>query len=227
MRSSRRFGFALAVLLCSLALSDPTHAATGGTQVDNYRVENTLRYLKLPVGQVDGVFNESTRRAFCIWREFSGLPANRNLLTLAQRTTLVRSPKLQLPANLKEGLNLNLTCQSVAWVIRDTQTDLLKLKAIYVASSGMPGYTTPTGTYRIFSHVNAWQESTLYPGAMMYRPQYFNGGRAIHGSATDALVKPYPASHGCVRMLHSSVDALWSGGIGIGSQVQVYGQWRG
>ena len=227
MKPFKRFALATAVVLCSLALLEPTNAATSTTPVDNYRVENALRYLKLPVGKVDGVFTESTRRAFCIWREFSGQPINRNSLTLAQRATLVRNPKLQLPANLKPGLNLNLTCQSVAWVVLDAQTRSLTLKAIYVASSGMPGYTTPTGTYRIFSHVNAWQESTLYPGAMMYRPQYFNGGRAIHGSATDALVKTYPASHGCVRMLHSSVDALWAGGLGIGSQVQIYGQWRG
>jgi hypothetical protein len=227
MRSLSRFLVASVAVLCAVALMQPAQAATTWPVVDNYRIENALRYLKLPVGKVDGVINESTRRAFCVWREFTGRAVNRNLLTLAQRAALVQNPKLQLPVNLKEGLNLNITCQSMVWVVRDPQTRALVLKAIYVASSGMSGYTTPTGTFRIFSHVNAWQESTLYPGAMMYRPQYFNGGRAIHGSATDSLVKTYPASHGCVRMLHSAVDALWAGGVGIGSQVHVYGQWRG
>ena len=227
MTSFRRFLLALVLVMSGISLLEPAQATTTVAPVDNYRVENALRYLKLPVGKVDGIFTESTRRAFCIWREYSGLPINRNMLSLAQRAALVRSPKLQLPANLKVGINLNLTCQSVTWVVRDPQTHALTLKAIYVASSGTTGYTTPTGTYRIFTHVNAWQESTLYPGAMMYRPQYFNGGRAIHGSATDSLVKTYPASHGCVRMLHSAVDAMWAGGVGIGTQVQVYGQWRG
>jgi hypothetical protein len=226
MKSLTRFVLASVVVLCGLTLLEPAQAVTYPV-VDNYRVENALRFLKLPVGKVDGVFNESTRRAFCIWRELTGRPINRNLLSLSQRAALIKEHRLGLPATLQEGLNLNLTCQSMTWVVRDLQTHTLKLKAVYVASSGMSGYTTPTGTFHIFSHVNAWQESTLYPGAMMYRPQYFNGGRAIHGSATDTLVKTYPASHGCVRMLHSSVDALWAGGITIGSQIQVYGQWRG
>ena len=91
----------------------------------------------------------------------------------------------------------------------------------------MAGYETPIGNYRIFSQVNRWQESGLYPGAMMYRPKYFNGGRAIHGSATDALVKTYPASHGCVRMLHNAIDQLWTAGVGIGTPIQVYGKWQG
>lgn len=227
MRSFTRFLLASVIVLSGVALQQPTQAATTWPVVDDYRVENALRYLKLPVGKVDGVFNESTRRAFCVWRELTGQPINRNLLSLSQRASLVKDHTLRLPANLQEGLNLNLTCQSITWVIRDPESRTLTLKAVYVASSGMSGYTTPTGTFRIFSHVNAWQESSVYPGAMMYRPQYFNGGRALHGSATDALVKTYPASHGCVRMLHSAVDALWAGGIGIGSRIQVYGQWRG
>ena len=226
MKQLRRFLLASVVVLCGLALIQPAQATTWPV-VDNYRVENALRYLKLPVGKVDGVFNESTRRAFCVWRELTGQPINRNLLSVSQRAALVKDHTLRLPSNIQEGVNLNLTCQTVTWVVRDSQTRTLKLKAVFVASSGMTGYTTPTGSFRIFSHVDAWQESTLYPGAMMYRPQYFNGGRAIHGSATDALVKTFPASHGCVRMLHSAVDAMWAGGIGIGSQVQVYGQWRG
>jgi hypothetical protein len=227
MKSLRRFLLAGVVVLCAVAIQQPAHAVTTWPVVSNYQVENALRFLKLPVGKVDGVFNESTRRAFCVWRELTGQAINRNLLSLSQRASLVKIHTLRLPANQREGLNLNLTCQSMTWVVRDPQSRSLSLKAVYAASSGMSGYTTPSGTLRIFSHVNAWQESSLYPGAMMYRPQYFNGGRAIHGSATDALVKTYPASHGCVRMLHSAVDALWAGGIGIGTQVQVYGQWRG
>jgi lipoprotein-anchoring transpeptidase ErfK/SrfK len=49
----------------------------------------------------------------------------------------------------------------------------------------------------------------------------------VHGSATDALVLPYPASHGCVRMLHSAIDELWANGVGIGTKVLVYGNWNG
>jgi lipoprotein-anchoring transpeptidase ErfK/SrfK len=65
----------------------------------------------------------------------------------------------------------------------------------------------------------------LYPDAWMYRPKYFAPSIALHGSATDALVKTYPASHGCVRMLHHHVDRLWKNDIGIGYRVIVKGEW--
>ena len=53
----------------------------------------------------------------------------------------------------------------------------------------------------------------------------FSGGQAMHGSATDALVRTYPASHGCVRMLHRDIDALQAGGVGNGTLVRVIGTW--
>ncbi len=59
----------------------------------------------------------------------------------------------------------------------------------------------------------------------MYRPKYFNGGIALHGSITDSYVLPYPASHGCVRMLHADVDTLWRSGVDVGTPVYVYGLW--
>ena len=46
----------------------------------------------------------------------------------------------------------------------------------------------------------------------MYRSLYFSGGQAIHGSHSDTYVVTYPASHGCVRMLHRDVDWLWRKG---------------
>jgi lipoprotein-anchoring transpeptidase ErfK/SrfK len=59
----------------------------------------------------------------------------------------------------------------------------------------------------------------------MYRSLYFNGGEAVHGSYSDSYVVTYPASHGCVRMLHRDVDWLWRNGWTIGTTVRVYGRW--
>jgi lipoprotein-anchoring transpeptidase ErfK/SrfK len=81
------------------------------------------------------------------------------------------------------------------------------------------------GVHRIFVTHRVWRTSTIYPEARMYKPMQFSGGQALHGSATDRLVKAYPASHGCVRMLHRDIDAMQAGGVGTGTLVRVYGRW--
>ena len=40
----------------------------------------------------------------------------------------------------------------------------------------------------------------------MYRPMYFNGGIAVHGSRFD--IGAYPSSHGCVRIHNANMDEL-------------------
>ena len=56
----------------------------------------------------------------------------------------------------------------------------------------------------------------------IYRPKYFIGGVAIHGSQT---VPAYPASHGCVRVSTAAMDMIWDSGLlPLGSDVVVYGE---
>ena len=54
--------------------------------------------------------------------------------------------------------------------------------------------TTPTGSYRVGRKYAGTEVGPLGPLAY---PMYFNGGIAIHGSAS---VPAYPASHGCARI---------------------------
>lgn len=53
---------------------------------------------------------------------------------------------------------------------------------------------TPTGTFRLYKHYEGARRSYL---GVLWRPWYFRGGYAIHGSAS---VPGGPASHGCVRI---------------------------
>ena len=87
------------------------------------------------------------------------------------------------------------------------------------------GHDTRLGSYRIFRSFDTWRYSTIYTSARMYKPMQFDGGEALHGSSTDALVKTHPASHGCVRMLHRDIDALHAGGVGVGTRVTVFGSY--
>ena len=56
----------------------------------------------------------------------------------------------------------------------------------------------------------------------IYRPKYFIGGVAIHGSL---CVPAYPASHGCVRVSVAAMDMIWEQEIlPRGTTVVVYGE---
>jgi lipoprotein-anchoring transpeptidase ErfK/SrfK len=118
------------------------------------------------------------------------------------------------------GVTVSVTCQAAFWVGADRQ-----YRRVMPASTGKAGNRTRLGTHRIVVTHRTWRFSTIYPEARMYKPMQFSGGQAMHGSATDALVKSYPASHGCVRMLHRDIDAMQAGGVGNGTLVRVIGRW--
>jgi lipoprotein-anchoring transpeptidase ErfK/SrfK len=65
--------------------------------------------------------------------------------------------------------------------------------------------TTPRGSFAVYMERNGMHESTLELGSM-YRPKYFLGGYAVHGSGS---IPPYPASHGCVRVSNAAMNWLW------------------
>ena len=119
----------------------------------------------------------------------------------------------------------------VVEIAKATQTLLIVdsgvVKRIYNASTGSNqryfqggnGHiaTTPSGTFRAFRRVNAWDSGSL---GSLYRPQYFNGGIAVHGYTS---VPSTPASHGCCRVSLRAMDNLWDvGGIQVGTSVLVY-----
>ena len=77
---------------------------------------------------------------------------------------------------------------------------------------------TPSGTYRINRYgSNGWDYGAL---GGLWRPRYFNGGIAVHGSN---FIPPYPDSHGCCRLSTRAQNYLLaSGREQMGSYVRVY-----
>jgi lipoprotein-anchoring transpeptidase ErfK/SrfK len=64
----------------------------------------------------------------------------------------------------------------------------------YCAAGRCRHATTPTGDFRVFRRVNGWDRAPL---GNLYKPLYFLGGFALHGSI-DVPLKP--SSHGCIRL---------------------------
>lgn len=214
---------------------------------DAMLIEQALADLGLPVGVVDGIWDKDTGRATCAWRELTGRAILRSWPVVAERPAIKTTSSLQIPKRMRLGVNINLQCQTAVWVAEEfvdsdivvtdpvtgestTTTELTLqrvIRRIMPVSTGMASFPTVPGQHRVGWAVNRWWQSTIYPDGKMYRPFFFHDGMALHGSSTDDLVKWYPASHGCVRMLHADIDALWDGDFGIGDTVYIYGTWLG
>jgi lipoprotein-anchoring transpeptidase ErfK/SrfK len=81
---------------------------------------------------------------------------------------------------------------------------------------GMSGLAyTPRGRFRIYAKMNGWRKSPL---GLLYYPNYFSDGLAIHGNPS---VPHSPQSHGCIRIpMSASVEI--SRQLPVGTIVLIY-----
>ena len=184
-----------------------------------YFVERRLQALGVPVGTVDGVVDVRAQQAFCAWRDMTGgTPSRRGLSKSLVRSVLNHS---HLPAPRRsDGLYVNKTCQ-VLFQVKNQN-----FRRVLWVSTGKAGYETPNGTGHIYRKIQGWKESSLYPGAYMLDPMYFlpdRPGIALHGSVSNDLVGPYPASHGCVRVWRPQIRQIFNESP-YGTKVMVYGR---
>jgi peptidoglycan hydrolase-like protein with peptidoglycan-binding domain len=76
---------------------------------------------------------------------------------------------------------------------------------------------TPTGHFVMGRQIDGMRHGPL---GDLFRPKYFNGGIAVHGSPS---IPPYPASHGCARVSNAAINWIWSTGkIPLKTKVWVY-----
>lgn len=185
-----------------------------------YRVEYRLMRLGYNPGAVDGVITSRTRQALCAWRETHGLRIGRYTL-ISRDTASVLSATSRPTTSRSNGLYVNKTCQILYQVVDH------KYRRIVWVSTGKPGYDTPNGTGYVWKKWAGWHTSSIYSGAQMYDSIYFRRDRpgiALHGSISNDLVKPYPASHGCVRVLRPKIHYIFQE-TPIGRKVVVYGSY--
>jgi L,D-transpeptidase catalytic domain/Putative peptidoglycan binding domain len=74
---------------------------------------------------------------------------------------------------------------------------------------------TPRGRFRVYAKIAGWRKSPL---GLLYYPNYFSDGLAIHGNPS---VPRSPQSHGCVR-IPMSAAAEMSKRLPVGAIVLIY-----
>jgi lipoprotein-anchoring transpeptidase ErfK/SrfK len=184
------------------------------------RVERQLEKLGYPVGDVDGDITARAKQALCAWRETNGLPVSRKGLTLADAYAVLNATKRPTPTR-EPGIYVNKTCQVLYQIVGKTY------KRIVWVSTGEPGLDTPNRTGKVWRKWAGAHESSLFEDAYMYDSLYFlrdRPGIALHGSRVNSLVKPYPASHRCVRVTRPEIHQIFTE-TPIGTKVQVYGEY--
>jgi len=188
------------------------------TQVVQVRLLSLGYWLK----SADGTYDFTTRQAVMAFQKFTDLPvtasvdeATADAILHAERP-LSRSEEKGLENDVVEvDLDRQLTFvvrQGVTEAVLNVSTGTGKP---YVERSPKnPNIVirdvadTPKGRFRVEKlRTDGWWNGDL---GSIYRPIYFRGGIAFHGSA---VIPAYPASHGCVRVSVDAMDMLWETGL--------------
>ena len=184
------------------------------------RIQERLLELGFWLQLVDGDFGGTTKQAVMAFQKYMGLEATARVdqitadaLTLAttravglsnEPGTLVEVDKdKQVLFIMNSGKLLwaiNISTGSGQYFLETNQKDLVTWE------TGRS--LTPSGRYKIDREKpDGWWDGDL---GRIYRPKYFRGGIAIHGSMS---IPNYPASHGCVRVSTAAMDMIWASGL--------------
>lgn len=164
---------------------------------------------------VDGEFGHTTRQAVMAFQKYLGLEADGKVdevtaafLTnvdarargLSDSGTLIEVDKTrQLLFIVQDGRTV--------WTLNTSTGDGLPYEEEDKNSPGeiQRGVSiTPNGLWNVDrQREEGWWEGDL---GQIYRPKYFRGGVAVHGSNS---IPNYPASHGCVRVSVPAMDFIW------------------
>jgi peptidoglycan hydrolase-like protein with peptidoglycan-binding domain len=171
-------------------------------------LQRRLAELGYQVHEVDGQFGSETQHAVVAFQKVNRLGRD-GVVGPVTRKALER-PRVPSPRSRRAGFHVeaDLTVQ-VVYLVKDG-----KIQEILDASSASgQTYTvdgdvrvavTPLGDFQIQRKIDAWRKSDL---GLLYRPAYFTGGYALHGSYS---VPAFPASHGCIRITIAAMDRLFN-----------------
>jgi peptidoglycan hydrolase-like protein with peptidoglycan-binding domain len=172
------------------------------------------------LGSPDGSYGQLTRQAVMAFQKAEGLgrdgvagPDTQGRLASAQRPTS-RAGGNGLEIDLERQILLVVEGGDVRWALNTSTGN----NEAYISSTGGAAVAaTPPGSFTIGREIDGLREAPL---GTLYRPKYFNGGIAVHGSGS---IPAFPASHGCARVTNTAMDMLWSSGAAdIGARVTVH-----
>ena len=207
----------LPVNVVEVPVLDPPLAAIGTRSgSEAARVQSRLLELGFWVQSVDGEYGLTTRQAVMAFQKYMGFD-NPNGKVDDQSAAALTNMDLRPVARANSGtlVEVDKAKQLLFFVIDGRTEYILNVstgngEAYEEPDQNSPGEIqrgvslTPSGLHEVNrERPEGWWDGDL---GSIYRPKYFVGGVAVHGSSS---IPNYPASHGCVRVSVPAMDWVW------------------
>jgi peptidoglycan hydrolase-like protein with peptidoglycan-binding domain len=185
-------------------------------------LQDWLTALGYRPGTADGRYGPATASAVMAFQKHEGLSrdgvAGPQVLGAMAGGTRGAGPRHQ---GAGPALEVDLYRQIMFVTLADGSVRILNVSTGNNETYRHPaGYSavavTPTGSFAVSRKIDAEEHAPL---GTLYRPMYFKGGYAVHGSRS---VPAHPASHGCVRVSYEDEDWLFPQ-VPLGTPVVIYG----
>jgi peptidoglycan hydrolase-like protein with peptidoglycan-binding domain len=181
--------------------------------------EQRLNEMGYSTGRVDGVIDSTTRQALITLQKWEGRKITGSL-TPAEFNA-IRDASAPLPKDTGyKHVEVDLDRQVM--LLTDDEGAVTKILPVSTGSGKqykekrMSGLAyTPRGRFKIYNKLAGWRKSPL---GLLYYPNYFSDGLAIHGNPS---VPHAPRSHGCVRIPMSEAKEI-SKQLPIGTILLIY-----
>lgn len=201
-------------------LDRPLVAVGESDGIETARIQLRLIEVGFWVSHFDGDYGHTTRQGVMAFQKFAGLDATGRVdeqtalaLTIINARPVGRTVDpgvvveidkdrqlLFLVVDGRVEWALNVSSGSGQYYLEQNQKDPTRWEA--------GRSLTPSGRFMVNrERPDGWWSGDL---GEIYRPKYFNGGIAIHGSRS---IPNYPASHGCVRVSTAAMDMIWATGL--------------
>lgn len=211
------FGTLLLILLTSTYATANPKARLKRAELKE--AESRLSEMGFRTGRVDGVIDSTTQQALITFQKWEGRKITGRLTRAEFEAIRNATPPRPKDPGYKH-VEVDLDRQ----VLLLTDDDGA-VKTILPVSTGsgkqykekrMSGLAyTPRGRFKIYNKLAGWRKSPL---GLLYYPNYFSDGIAIHGNPS---VPHEPESHGCVRIPMSAAKEI-SEQLSIGTIVLIY-----
>lgn len=171
--------------------------------------------------EIDGIYGERTAAAVVAVHKALDLPRSSSWSAGDwDRLATFAGPVVPERSGEPDRIEIDLTRQLLYRIEGGQPIDVIPVSSgngeYYENASGrLVRARTPRGDFSLYKQYDGWRISYL---GGLYRPWYFLGGYAIHGSDS---VPPEPASHGCVRVPNWEADYL-AGVLSLGLAVHVW-----
>ena len=163
----------------------------------------------------NGDYGLTTQQAVMAFQKYYGLSADGTLgeETAAMMNAVAERPRASADAGTL--VEVDKSKQLLFFVIDGRTTWILNTSTGSEIPYDEPDQNTPgerqtgdsitrNGLHDVYrEREEGWWEGDL---GEIYRPKYFSGGQAVHGSNS---IPNYPASHGCVRVSVPAMDWIW------------------